>query len=64
MRYIIYIKTTAMKTIGQMTMIFVLFVWILSKRKIDIPEDTHNYLTISLLGITIMFLVLTDVDSK
>jgi hypothetical protein len=53
-----------MKTIGQMTMIFVLFVWILSKRKIDIPEDTHNYLTISLLGIAIMFLVLTDVDSK
>lgn len=53
-----------MKTIGQMTMIFVLFVWILSKRKIDIPEDTYNYLTISLLGMTIMFLVLTDVDSK
>jgi len=52
-----------MKTLSRIAMVSVLGVWILGRSKLDISNELHTYLTISLLGITIMVLVLTH-DEK
>jgi hypothetical protein len=52
-----------MKTLSRIAMVSVLGVWILGRSKLDISNELHTCLTISLLGITIMVLVLTH-DEK
>lgn len=52
-----------MKKISRIAMISILGVWVLGRSKLDISDDLHTYLTISLLGINIMVLVLTH-DEK
>lgn len=52
-----------MKTISRIAMISILGIWVLGRGRLDISTELHTYLTISLLGITIMVLVLTH-DEK
>lgn len=52
-----------MKRVSRIAMISILGVWVLGRSNLEISDELHTYMTISLLGMNIMVLVLTH-DEK